>query len=246
MRSVKGNRPGGLLPRSKCSAIAERARGFTLIELLIALALSAGLFAVLFSFFRFSSQAWESGEAKAVESSNTRLAQNFLRREISQTFAQRWKDGGSATSRIAFEGESQALRFVVPRPVNQKATGLTGVVFEIADDGGFSRKNTKLTVRRALLESDATDFSAVAGTEARTVLENLGEASFDFYGAEEDNKEYSWADSWNAKRRLPKLVRVKATDAKGNRLPELVVDLVMGEEAGCYNAAFQRDCPARK
>jgi hypothetical protein len=136
---------------------------------------------------------------------------------------------------------------VLTRPANQKVTGLTAVAFEILESGNFSSgSRTKLVVRRALLDADAKDFNELNNTEPRTVLDQLSEASFEYYGAEEDNKEFEWSSSWNAKRRLPKLVRIKAKDERGEVLPELIVELVVGEESGCYNAAFQRDCPARK
>jgi general secretion pathway protein J len=220
--------------------------GFTLVELLIALAIAAGLFTAIFGIFQFAGKATEAGEARVVEASNTRLAHAYLRRELSQTFAQRWRDGGGGTSKIAFEGESQSVRFVVPKPANQKASGLTGVAIEVANDGSFDRRNTKIMIRRALLPGDATDFADINSAEPKTLLDGLREARIDYYGAEEDNKDFSWSDSWNAKRRLPRLVRINATDSKGTRLPELVVDLVVGEEAGCYIAAFQRDCPSRR
>ena len=58
------------------------ARGFTLIELIIALMLLALMAAVLFGSLSLAARSWDGGEAKAVEVSEMRQTQQFLREQL--------------------------------------------------------------------------------------------------------------------------------------------------------------------
>src|SRR5579864_2460479 len=60
--------------------------GFTLLELLISLTLLAVLSAILFGGLRFGTRAWERSEVMASETDEIAIAQNFLRRQLSDAY----------------------------------------------------------------------------------------------------------------------------------------------------------------
>jgi len=55
--------------------------------------------------------------------------------------------------------------------------------------------------------------------------------------------------TWNVNSlrvRLPQLVRIRVKTAQGTVLPDLVVKLMLGEEAGCLESVYQRQCRPRR
>jgi general secretion pathway protein J len=225
----------------------KRAQGFTLIEVVLAMSLLAAVLTLLFGAFRFAGQAWEAGETRAVTASNVRHAQMFMRREIERAFAQRWREQGAQTARIAFEGAEDGIKFMVPRAGAGRSAGLVAVSLGVQDESNFERKQKRLVVRRATLDSTSTDFDKLGEAEARALLENVANVSFEYFGADKDADDPTWRSSWEPKQRLPQLVKVKIElEGTSYAPPELVVPLVVGEESGCYINAFQRQCgPAR-
>jgi general secretion pathway protein J len=220
-------------------------RGFTLIEVLLAMGLLAAVLSLLFGAFRFAGQAWEAGESRAVTASNVRHAQMFMRREMERAFAQRWREQGAQTARIAFEGEEQSIKFMVPRAGGSRSSGLVAVSFALLDESNFERRQKRLVVQRETLDSSSTDFDKLGQAEPRALLENVASVSFEYFGTANDKDDPTWRGNWEPKQRLPQLVKVKIELEGTNYVPpELVVPLVVGEESGCYINAFQRQCGA--
>lgn len=222
-----------------------RNAGFTLIELVIALSLLGAMLALAFGAMRFGSRAWEAGESRATQSTQTRLIQSFLRREMGFAFPMRWREQTSNVAKIAFVGESSSVKFVAPRPATQQLAGMSAVSLEVTDESNFERRNKKLVMRRAFLESDAEDFDALSNAEPRTMLDGLASVEFEYYGSENDQTQPSWQSSWSQPQRFPQLVRLKMTAEGGYTIPEMVIALRHGEEAGCYQTNFQRICGPR-
>jgi general secretion pathway protein J len=55
-----------------------------------------------------------------------------------------------------------------------------------------------------------------------------------------------WTDDWPHPGRMPLLVRLRVVTADGDRLPEIVTRVMLAEEAGCLENAFQRVCRPRR
>jgi general secretion pathway protein J len=220
-------------------------RGFTLIEVILAMTLMAALLSLLFGAFRFAGRAWEAGESRAVTASHVRHALAFMQRDIQKAFAQRWREGNTPAARIAFEGGSDSLKFLVPKSGNPRSAGMTAIGFGIVDERNFADRKKRLAVWREQLDARATDFTTLDAAEPRALLENVAELKFEYYGRENDREEATWRDTWEPKQRLPQLVRIRITMAEpGYSPPEMVVQLLVGEESGCYINAFQRQCGA--
>jgi hypothetical protein len=45
---------------------------------------------------------------------------------------------------------------------------------------------------------------------------------------------------------MPQLIRIRIRGADGAMLPEMTVNLMLGEEAGCLESQFQRVCRPRR
>jgi len=216
-------------------------RGFTLVELVVAMVLLATMLLLLYSGLNFAARSWDSGDAGGRRVADRRIGENFLRREISELFPMRFKD---VTLRFAFEGQKNHLAFVSSRPAGLGQGGLSLVALDVRDEGRGSRARN-LVMRRAMPDDEQKSFAPLDQAEATVLLAGVSEVSFDYFGAENDFTQPAWNDVWSWPARMPELIRVRVRTEDGAQ-PELIVRVNLGEEAGCLENAFQRNCRPRR
>jgi general secretion pathway protein J len=219
----------------------SRQRGFTLIELVVALALLGGMMLLLYSGLAFGLRSWDAADNNGRRTADRRIAFNFLRREIGETFPMRFKD--SMAVKFAFEGKENSLRFVSSRPAGISASGLSLVGVEL-ENGAERTRN--LVMRRAMPDDEAKTFAPLDKGERTVLFEGVDSVTFQYFGSENDFTEPTWVDAWDYPARIPQMIRVRIRNADGSMLPEMVVRIVLGEEAGCLESAFQRVCRPRR
>jgi general secretion pathway protein J len=216
-------------------------RGFTLIEMVLALALLAAMLGMAWSGLTFSLRGWDTGVATGQKTADARLAQNFLRRELSELFPMRWKD--PVALKFAFDGESRRLRFVSSRPAGLAAGGLALVGLEVESHGS---RQANLVMRRALPDDAAKDFGPLDKAEGIVLFPDVESVEFAYFGADSEVAEPRWNDKWPNAGQVPQLVRLRIKSADGTVQPDFVARVMLGEEAGCLESAFQRACRARR
>lgn len=221
----------------------RRARGFTLIEMVVALALLGTMMLLMYSGLTFGLRGWDAADTNGRRTADRRIAENFLRREIGETFPMRFKD--SMTLKIAFEGKENRLRFASSRPAGISASGLSlvGIEVEAADD---VKRTRNLVMRRAMPDDDAKDFAPLDKAERTVLFEGVDGVVFEYFGSENDFTDPKWEGTWDYAGRVPQLIRIRIRTADGGSLPEMVMRLMLGEEAGCLESAFQRVCRPRR
>lgn len=220
----------------------SRAGGFTLLETVIAITLLAMMLGLLFAGLRTGVRAWDAGTDRGDRADQLLLTYSFVRKELSAAFPWRFKD--PLAVRLAFSGERERVRFVSMRPAELGGGGLAFVSFEKASAKGAERAG-RLVMRRSPALSDAKDFEAVESTEPFTLAEGVTDLRFEYFGAENDTAKPAWSDSWDFPLRMPTHVRLVMKSGE-TALPEVVVALGIGEEAGCYETNFQRNCVPRR
>ena len=226
--------------------ITRRGAGFTLIELLVGLTLLGVLLILVYSALNVGLRAWDTGDARASDASHQRIVQTFLRRELEQIFPIRWR--GIAESRIAFEGGKSELRFVTALNLGAsvKDGGLQWGHLYVADDGEGANAKRSLFLTREVFDLHAQDWSGQGSAKPTRLIAGVKELEISYFGAENDASEPKWNSEWNFPLRMPLLVKIAVTTDNGREVPELVVALRLGEESGCYDNAFQRQCGARR
>ena len=216
--------------------------GFTLIEMVVAMALLGTMMLLLYSGLTFGLRSWDAADANGHRTADRRIAENFLRREIAETFPMRFKD--PMTLKIAFEGKENRLRFVSSRPAGISASGLSLVGIEIeADD---VKRTRNLVMRRAMPDDAAKDFAPLDRGERSVLFEGVEAIAFTYFGSENDFTDPKWVEAWDYAGRIPQLIRIRIKAADGSMLPEMVVKIMLSEEAGCLESAFQRVCRPRR
>jgi len=222
--------------------VSPRAQGgFTLIELVVALVLLGAMMVLLYSGLTFALRSWDAGDANGRRAADRRLGENFLRREVGEVFPMRWKD--PAALRYAFEGGRDLLRFVSSRPAGVAQGGLALVSVAVETNPKDNSKN--LVMRRAMADADAADFASLDAAEPSILVPDVASVAFSYFGAENDFAEPKWTDEWNYKGRMPSMIRVRMQGTGGSPLPDILVKVMVGEEAGCFEAALQRGCRPR-
>jgi general secretion pathway protein J len=224
------------------SSARSRAGGFTLIEVVLAMALLATIMVLLYSGLTFAIRSWDAGDANGRRVADQRLGANFLRRELSEMFPLRWKD--ATVVRFAFEGEEDHVKFASSRPPGIQQAGLALVALELQAVEGSRGKN--LVMRRALPDDEATDFSPLEKAEPSILLTNVASVEFAYFGSESEFVEPKWTESWSFGAAIPQLVRMRVKTMDGRVLPDFVMRVMLGPEAGCLESWFQRNCRPRR
>ena len=204
----------------------QRSAGFTLVEVVVAMVLIGSILILVYSGLSFSLRAWDAGDANGRRTAERRLGENFLRRELSELFPMRWKDPTQV--RMAFEGGQSSLRFVSSRPAGLQLGGLSLVGIELADNR--ERRTRDLVMLRAMPDHEARDFGPLSASKPHLLIEGVDRVEFGYFGSENEFAEPKWYDAWD----FPA------------KIPELVVRVALGEEAGCLENSFQRLCRPRR
>ena len=228
-------------------ALPVATRGFTLLEMLVGLTLLGVMLILIYASLNVGLRAWDTGERRVSEAARQRVVQSFLRRELSQLFPVRWR--GIAESKIAFEGAKDELKFVTMLTLGASARegGLQwGHLYVAGDETPGGERGQTLFIKRSAFNLQAKDWDGV--DEAKPIALVTGVKAFElgYYGAENDTVDPQWTSEWINPLRMPQLIRITLQVDDGRNVPPLIVSLRLGEEAGCYDNAFQRQCGPRR
>ena len=221
--------------------------GFTLLEVLVGLTLLGVMLILIYASLNVGLRAWDTGEKRVSEASHQRVVQSFLRRELSQLFPVRWR--GIPESKIAFDGSKEELKFVTMLTLGAAARegGLQWGHLYVADDEtpGGERRRT-LFIKRSGFNLQAKDWDGLDAAKAIPLINGVKSFEIGYYGAEDEVAEPQWTSEWANPFRMPQLIKLTLQVDNGRDVPPLIVNLRLGEEAGCYDNAFQRQCGPRR
>jgi general secretion pathway protein J len=205
----------------------SRSGGFTLIEVLLALTLLALLMVGAFAGVHSATRAVESGERLIDRTNKLRVAQEFLRREISQAQALVIEQDATTGEAVLFEGDEETLRFVAPMP------GYLGHGGPYVQQLSFEQQDgdLRLLFRHAIHNGYDADEEPLEDPELVPVvlLENIASARFEYRALDDAGKLDDWTDEWDKRGRMPLLVRISVEFEQGaNQVwPEMVVPLMV-------------------
>jgi general secretion pathway protein J len=222
---------------------ARREAGFTLVEIVVALVLLGSMMLLIHSGLAFALRSWDAGDANGRRVADWRITENFLRREVSEVFPLRWKDPNFV--KFAFDGERGHVRFVSSRAAGVSLGGLSLVGMEV-EAGADARAPRNLVMRRAMASDEVNDFEPLRDGQKSILVAGVDSVEFGYFGSENDFTEPTWTDEWKYPARMPTMVRLRVRTAGGEVLPEVVMRIMTGEEAGCLESAFQRQCRPRR
>jgi general secretion pathway protein J len=179
--------------------------GFTLIEILISVTLLAVLMVMAMAALQTSVRAVRSGEALVSRTDSMRIAQEFLRRQISQAMPLPFERMEDLGVNFVFEADGQSLRFVSPMPGHLARGGPHVQTLTLARD----RDGMRLEFQHSLLNGyDPEQIDSAEQRPPVVVLDDFDNARFEFRGLDENGELTEWSESWEDPQLMPLVVRL--------------------------------------
>lgn len=185
----------------------RRLRGFTLVEILIATSLLALMILGAMAALSSSVRAVRSGEALVNRTDSVRIAQEFLRRQLSQALALPFERTDDLGMVFVFEGDDRDLKFVAPMP-GHLARG--GPHVQQISIGSGARGLKRIEFTHALLNGYDDPLNRADPRPPVVVLEGLQDAYFEYRSVDDSGRLLPWSRSWDYPQFLPMMVRLVA------------------------------------
>ena len=211
-------------------------RGFSLLEVLMAFVLLALLMAGAMSGIRTATRSIQGGEALIERTNKIRVAQEFLRRQLSNSVALPFEQKQPTGEPVTFLGSNDELTYVSGMPGYQSRGG--AYVQQLAFERGGN--GTQLVFKHALLNGfDPDDAFEDAEREPVVLLEHVQSARFEYRALDDRGRLGEWTDDWDLPGRTPLLVRIDVEFERDSRLmwPEFVVPLMI--DPGAITTALE-------
>lgn len=224
--------------------LASKARGFTLLEVMLAILLLAMLLAGTFGAVRTATKATQSGEAAVDRINRMRVAQEFLRHQLSRIMPLGFDRDDSTGINFVFEGNEKSMRFVAPMPGYLSKGGPYVQTLDLERDGrglALSFSNTML---------NGYDPQALGGgirslshgkkdrSEPVVLLNQIRRGHFEYRGFDEQGKLDRWTDRWKDKSLTPVMVRVVLEMDDNARIEFPPMEVAMVLDAGSMRRPF--------
>ncbi len=211
-------------------------RGFTLLEILLAVALLAVMVLLAMGTLRTAVRAMHSGERVVTQTDSVRIAQEFLRRQISHAMALPFEREEDTGMMYVFEGDESSMRFVSTMPGHLAKGGPHVQELHIAR----GPKGLQLEFTHTLLNGYDNASQASAKRPPVMVLDGLAEASFEYRGMTETGELGEWSTQWDAPHASPMMVRMVASFPEDRRQqwPRLEIPVMSGASGAAMNSAL--------
>ncbi len=222
----------------------SKTRGFTLLEVMLAILLLAMLLAGTFGAVRTATKATQSGEAAVDRINRMRVAQEFLRHQLSRIMPLGFDRDDSTGVNFVFEGDEKSMKFVAPMPGYLSKGGPYVQTLELDRDGrGLALSFTNMMLNGYDPQSlgggiRSRSRSKDGRSEPVVLLNQIRRGHFEYRGFDEQGKLDRWTDSWKDKSLTPVMVRVvlEMEDVARINFPPMEVAMVL--DAGSMRRPF--------
>lgn len=198
--------------------------------MLIGLVLVGFILVLLFGGVRLGTRSWDSGEEKITALTQKGVVLGFVRNMLERCFPMRWMLEGE--SFVAFEGEADSISFVGPMPAHQGGAGHHLIRMKVVKEGG----RNDLVIRWRGVWPLGQGFSLLDEGESSTLLKNIKNVEFAYFGRETMQSEPVWHVQWLRGKALPRLIRIRIIPENGEHWPELVIAPALDNDADSTNA----------
>jgi len=213
-------------------------RGFTLIEVLLAFVLLALLMAGAWGGIRTATLSVERGEALIERTNKMRVAQEFMRRDLSQALSLVLTQDPATGQASVFEGSAEELTFIAQMP------GYLGRGGPYVQRLAFERHegDLRLVFRHALHNGYDPEDQPLAQPDREPVvlLEKIASGSFEYRALDDQGKLGEWTEDWEKKGAMPLLVRlqIEFTPEAHMTWPDLVVPIMLNSQGSAIYDPF--------
>jgi len=180
-----------------------RARGFTLLEVMLAILLLAVLLAGTYGAIRTAVHAMHSGELAIDRTNRLRVAQEFVRRQISRIMPLAFSQDQNTNTNFVFEGKGNFMRFVAPMP-GYLSKG--GPYVQTLSFAGSRRGGKQLLFTDEML--NGFDIDQKSDNEPSVLLDEIADGHFEYRTIDDQGELTDWSDRWEDPSVTPVMVRV--------------------------------------
>ncbi len=196
--------------------MARRPRGFTLIEVMLAILLLAVLLAAAYGSIRSAVRAMGTGEALIDRINRVRVAQEFIRHQISRTLPLPFGQEDGTGTNFLFQGEGDLIRWVAPMPGYLSRGGSYVQTLELTN----TRNGKQLLFGHTMLNGfDLDKLRPDDMAEPVVLMDQIESGRFEYRKLDEEGKLEDWSDDWEDPSLTPVMVRIQLT-----MRPEALVD----------------------
>jgi len=206
------------------------AAGFTLLEVLLAIVLLALLLAGAYGSIHAARRAMSSGEQVIERTNRLRVAQEFIRHQLTRTLPLSFGQDKSTGNNYVFEGKRDSLRFIAPMPGYLSNGGAYVQTLDLERvQGGMQLIFAHQMLNGFDLDNPRKD----EDNEPVVLIDQIREGKFEFRHLEADGKLSDWKDKWEDTAQLPLMVRLDLTMTDDSRLiwPTMDIPLLLGSGA---------------
>lgn len=182
-------------------------RGFTLVEILVATSLLALMILGAMAALTSSVRSVRSGEALVSRTDSVRIAQEFMRRQLSQALALPFERTDDLGMVFVFEGGDRDMKFVAPMP-GHLARG--GPHVQQISIGSSERGLKRIEFTDTLLNGYDDPQYRSEERPPVVVLDGLQDAYFEYRSVDENGQLLPWTRNWDYPQFLPMMVRLVA------------------------------------
>jgi general secretion pathway protein J len=181
------------------------AHGFTLLEVMLAIVLLALLLAGTWGAIRTAVHAMHSGETAIDRINRLRVAQEFVRHQISRILPLSFAQDESTNTNFVFEGKSDYMRFVAPMPgyLSKGGPYVQTLRFEGSRNGGKA-----LLFTDAMLNGFDLEEPKSSHMEPAVLLDQIQEGRFEYRTLDDQGELGDWTDEWEDPSLTPVMVRI--------------------------------------
>lgn len=208
---------------------------------MLSIVLLAMLLAGTWGAIRTTVRAMHSGEDAIDRTNRLRVAEEFMRHQISRILPLAYgQDEGTGTNYV-FEGSGNSMRFVAPMPGYLSKGGPYVQTLKLVGSRGGGKE---LVFTDAMLNGfDIAD--AKVATEPAVLLDQIQDGKFEYRTLDDQGELTDWSDQWDDPSVTPVMVRIAITMRPEARVmfPDMEIPLMldvgashpMGRSGGVLN-----------
>lgn len=179
-------------------------RGFTLIEVMLSILLLAVLLAAAFGGIRSAVKGMHIGEDLMDRTNRLRVAQEFIRHQISRVLPLPFGQERGTGENLMFEGKHDLMRFVAPMPGYLSNGGAYVQTLELTN----TRNGKQLLFNHWMLNGFDKDKLRKGDSEPVILMDQVESGKFEYRKLDDQGELEDWSDDWDKPNITPVMIRI--------------------------------------
>jgi general secretion pathway protein J len=214
---------------------AKRAGGFTLLEVMLSIVLLALLLAGTWGAIHTAVRSMHSGEMAIDRTNRLRVAEEFIRRQVSRILPLAYASDETTGTNYMFEGTGDFMRFVAPMPGYLSKGGPYVQTLRLVGARGGGKE---LQFTDSMLNGFDIDDKESSPQDPAVLLDQIADGRFEYRTLDDNGELTDWSEQWDDPSITPVMVRIVITMRPEARVefPEMQIPLMLDVGASRANS----------